>query len=565
MSNPNDFDILSDDEGERGGSTRLWLWLLIGAAAILIFAVGMALATFNNRLNNNDPLLDEQMTPTVTETATPPAVVVAETATPSGEATATPDPLQPTATLPTDATATTAELPSPTALPTDTAMPPTATVGCATALLSQFVDAYRPELGCPTTDAAIIWAAWEWFERGAMFWRSDNDRAYAFIDSTPGDGAITSGTWLPIDEKWEGQDVPSRGDPPPGLQAPQRGFGYAWARSDTFFQQLGWATDQERGFCTIIQSFERGFIFQSSNVEYCQDELFNQARTAEWRPLYIVAIDGGGWLNLAGGSSSVPVSTPTAADGVVPTPTVITTEVATAIATEVPTVEPTATTAPAPEARQRPDSNGTFYAASASHTLDANFDDWGNEWNLVSTVAEGASNYSGNDDVDAEFQLSWSLEGLYLAVRIWDDRYRPGPNGSDMWQGDTLELHFDRNLSADFDQSFTNEDDYQLGLSWGPDRNEVRLYRWLPLAQEGMFPVSGAVAAEGEGYRAEVLIPWTLLDVTSNQLQSDQRFGFNLSISDNDADAPAQETILSASPNRTTYNNPVEWGTLILR
>jgi len=161
--------------------------------------------------------------------------------------------------------------------------------------------------------------------------------------------------------------------------------------------------------------------------------------------------------------------------------------------------------------------------------------------------------------------VSWSPEGLYLAARVRDDRYRPGPNGSDMWQGDTLELHFDRALSADFAESFTNEDDYQLGLSWGETRSEVRLYRWLPLAKEGLFPVSGAVVPEGEGYRAEVLLPWTLLDVTAEQLQPDQRFGFNLSISDNDANAPAQESILSASPSRTTYNNPVEWGTLILQ
>jgi hypothetical protein len=197
--------------------------------------------------------------------------------------------------------------------------------------------------------------------------------------------------------------------------------------------------------------------------------------------------------------------------------------------------------------------------------LDGNFDDWGERWFGMNTVVEGGGNYSGSDDAGGEFQLSWTLEGLYVAMRVRDDRYRAGPNGTDMWQGDAIELHFDRDLSGDYADTFANGDDYQLGLSWGPDRNEVRLYRWLPQVQEGAFPISGAVVADGEGYRAEVLIPWPLLDVTSGQLQSDQRFGFNLSISDNDADAPAQETLLSASPSRTTYNNPTEWGTLILQ
>ncbi|MEZ4676931.1 MAG: sugar-binding protein [Caldilineaceae bacterium] len=231
--------------------------------------------------------------------------------------------------------------------------------------------------------------------------------------------------------------------------------------------------------------------------------------------------------------------------------------------TPTPSLTPTAEVAQAQ--RQRPDANRIFTAVNAGHALDANFDDWGDGWNAISAVVEGSGNYTGVDDANGEFQVSWSLEGLYLAVRVRDNRYRPGPDGSDMWQGDTLELHFDRNLAADFDRSLADDDDYQLGLAWGPARDEVRLYRWLPLAKEGAYSISGAVAGEEEGYRAEVLIPWTLLDVTGDQLHGDQRFGFNLSISDNDADAPAQESILSASPSRTTYNNPMEWGTLVLQ
>lgn len=570
MSNPNDFDILPDNEEETiARASRLWLWLLIGAGAFFIFAVGMALATFTNRLGGEEELAAATVTATATMAT---AVAVA----PTTDASATAGQSAPTAQQQQPGLAT-ATLPLPTqtipatAVPTATplpAVPPTATAGCTRPLVADFANAYQSALGCPTNDAAIIWAAWEWFERGAMFWRSDNDRAYVFFNNDQLEGH----SWLPVDEKWEGQELPSRGDPPPGLQVPQRGFGYAWARRDELFQRLGWATDQERGFCALIQSFERGFIFQSSTVESCAGDLFNQARAGEWRPLYIVAIEGVGWGNLAGDQpvppvaatatpvGNPPVDQPTATLAVVESPTSIPPA---EVPTATPTPEPTATTAVTE--RQRPEGNGIFRAGAAVHTLDAGFDDWGDGWIPIAAVAEGAANYAGAEDSSGEFQLSWSLEGLYLAVRVRDDRYRPGPNGSEMWQGDTLELHFDRNLSADFDQNFTNEDDYQLGLSWGEGRNEVRLYRWLPLAKEGMFPISGVVTADGEGYRAEVLIPWTLLDVTGDQLQADSRFGFNLSISDNDADAPAQETILSASPSRTTYNNPVEWGTLILQ
>ena len=65
-------------------------------------------------------------------------------------------------------------------------------------------------------------------------------------------------------------------------------------------------------------------------------------------------------------------------------------------------------------------------------------------------------------------------------------------------------------------------------------------------------------------YALEVLIPWLYFDVSAAELQPGLRFGFNLSINDNDADIPAQQTVISASPARTTHDNPTEWGTLIL-
>ena len=145
-----------------------------------------------------------------------------------------------------------------------------------------------------------------------------------------------------------------------------------------------------------------------------------------------------------------------------------------------------------------------------------------------------------------------------------DARYRAGPDGTDMWQGDALELHLDRFLTLDYDGAIADADDYQLGVSFSPERNTVRLYRWLPLEKEGAISGAGLVVAVNEGYDLELLLPWSLFDIGGDELFAGQLFGFNLSISDNDADTPAQETVLSASPSRTTYNNPTEWGTLVL-
>ena len=558
--NSNDFNILPDEPNPAPGRKRL-VWLVVIAAAVFLFAVGMAVATFTNRMSGNpEAAADEAaaLLPTLTPTgnsAINPTLTFTPGGTPATDATAVDT--TPAATVP----GPTLNVTPATAVPaTATAVTaPTNTPGCSRGTLIEFVPVYTSALGCATNDGTMAWSAWERFERGAMFWRSDNDRAYAFFNDSG---------WSPIDEKWEGQEIPTRGDPPPGLRAPERGFGYAWSQRDDLFQRLGWANDQERGFCAVIQSFEHGFILQSSTVEFCQDQLFNHARSPEWQPLFIVAVENVGWRNFAGAAAVTPFPTPTTVGptaavtpGVTPQVTVAATATTAAVATATP--PPTATVDSSTQ-QQRPDGNGTFRAASGGHTLDGDLGDWSGNWQPIGAMVQGAENYSGPDDLRGDFQVGWSLEGLYLAVRVSDDRYRAGPNGTDMWQGDSLEIHLDRALALDYTNAVADTDDYQLGVSFGEGRNEIRLYRWLPFAQEGAFPISGAVRADGEGYAVELLIPWTLFDVTSGDLGADKRFGFNLSISDNDGDSPAQESLLSSSPARTTYNNPTEWGTLIL-
>ena len=173
--------------------------------------------------------------------------------------------------------------PSPTPTPEPT-VPPT----CAVETAPQWDATYRSELlGCATAPINTVWAAWQPFERGFLLWRSDTDAAYAFYEQN-------AGTWFQISEKWDGSSSTDRGEPPPGLQAPIRGFGYVWTLRDDLYQNLGWATDQEKGFCAQVQPFEQGFILGSSTVESCTpDNLFNQARTPGWSHFIWVAHPAG--------------------------------------------------------------------------------------------------------------------------------------------------------------------------------------------------------------------------------------------------------------------------------
>ncbi len=171
------------------------------------------------------------------------------------------------------------------ALPTiPTPSPP----ACKIAVDGQFQSVYiRDRLGCPIGVAHITWAAWESFQRGAMLWRDDHNNVTVFYNG---------GEWQTVPDQWHGEPTPYRGDPPSGLRQPIRGFGWVWGRNDRIFNGIGWATDEEKGVCLIIQDFQKGFIMIKSNELHCTDHWGNNnfSRTAELPSLFIVAGNNGG-------------------------------------------------------------------------------------------------------------------------------------------------------------------------------------------------------------------------------------------------------------------------------
>jgi uncharacterized protein YraI len=145
----------------------------------------------------------------------------------------------------------------------------------------------RDRLGCPTSAARIIWAAWQPFERGYMLWRDDTRRILTLS---------TDGKWMEHADSWDQvSPVPSRGNPPAGTQSPVRGFGYLWGRYDDVFNRLGWATGAEQGFCVKVQNFTQGLVMRSSKVERCQGDFYNWATHPDFRSLFFAIYDDGSW------------------------------------------------------------------------------------------------------------------------------------------------------------------------------------------------------------------------------------------------------------------------------
>jgi len=180
-------------------------------------------------------------------TDVPPAPPPTPTPTHTSEAVSTPPPTAtpyPTAT----------SYPTSTPLPTETPTPACPAVAGPFARIWQEA---QERLGCAVNQSHTTWVAEEHFERGWMFWREDTDRISALYNH---------GGWGSYQNIWHDGDPPFScpgSAPEESPPTPIRGFGKIWCTYETVRSELGWATDNERGYYATTQDFEHGLIMRT--------------------------------------------------------------------------------------------------------------------------------------------------------------------------------------------------------------------------------------------------------------------------------------------------------------
>lgn len=112
-----------------------------------------------------------------------------------------------------------------------------------------------------TEEPGALPAAYQFFERGVMLWRSDDGMIYALLNN---------GTWSAHEDTFvEGE--PER-DPniftPGSTLQPERGFGKLWRGDAALKEAIGWGTAEEQGVTAQLQEFERGFAIRVQGMEY---------------------------------------------------------------------------------------------------------------------------------------------------------------------------------------------------------------------------------------------------------------------------------------------------------
>jgi hypothetical protein len=236
------------------------------------------------------------------------------------------------------------------------------------------------------------------------------------------------------------------------------------------------------------------------------------------------------------------------------------------------TAIPTHTTAPSatqaqPTATVPFRRSGTTISAeylSIAPTIDGSWEEWTSKQYPARAVAYGGGNRSGDADLEASFRIGWDNSYLYIAVKVNDDKYVQNAAGADLYKGDSVEILLDTNLMGDFYERALSADDYQLGLSPGKGgTSEAKeAFLWFPRSKTG--GLSGVeIGAEGGDtlWRLEARIPWSDLGVSPAE---GKRFGFALSVSDNDnTESNVQQSMVSSVAGRV-LTDPTTWGDLVL-
>ena len=196
-------------------------------------------------------------------------------------------------------------------------------------------------------------------------------------------------------------------------------------------------------------------------------------------------------------------------------------------------------------------------------TVDGDLSDWSSPTFNANQIVFGVSNWTGASDASGVYFIGWTNEALYVAVKVTDDTFVQVSSGSQIFKGDEVELQLDTNLKGDFFSNVLSSDDYQIGMSPGNFGSLGKeSWRWYPRAIRGsLSAITILASSRPDGYDLEAKIPWSVFGVTPS---AGARYGFALSVSDNDLKgAPVQQSMVSSVSSRT-LSNPTTWGTLIL-
>lgn len=196
--------------------------------------------------------------------------------------------------------------------------------------------------------------------------------------------------------------------------------------------------------------------------------------------------------------------------------------------------------------------------------FDGVWDEWDATKYPATFVVYGVDEWKNSEDLEGSFRVAWNETHLFVAVKVYDDKYVQKADGQDIYKGDSIEILFDINLYGDLSTENLNSDDFQIGISPGKGdiEGETEAFLWFPSSKAGGLEDVLISSAEQDGiYRVEIGIPWKVMNIVP---AAGQQYGFGLSVSDNDNTSEnIQQSMVSNLPYRR-LTDPTTWTVLTL-
>ncbi|MBI2871368.1 MAG: hypothetical protein HYY14_06645 [Candidatus Omnitrophica bacterium] len=206
-------------------------------------------------------------------------------------------------------------------------------------------------------------------------------------------------------------------------------------------------------------------------------------------------------------------------------------------------------------------------------TIDGDLSDWDLSQHFgvhkKENVVFGAGAWVDPSDLSFAARSQWDKDNLYFSFAMLDNAHVQEKTGSDIWEGDHMELWLDMELEADYNEAINSNDDLQIGLSPGNFAGvKPEVFVWVPeLDQTLVLSAEIASRKTEEGYILEARIPAALLygalEKKAAGFSKGMKLGIMMDASDSDDPRLPQKCMISSSTDRV-WGDPTTFGVLSL-
>ncbi len=173
--------------------------------------------------------------------------------------------------------------------------------------------------------------------------------------------------------------------------------------------------------------------------------------------------------------------------------------------------------------------------------------------------------YTGSADPGMSYRIAWDNNYLYIGVKVGGLTYDQNATGQYIYQGDSIEILLDTNVSGDYYYNVLSPDDFQLGISPGFRKigENPEAYLWFPSSIAGSRTniKIAAINPSAGLFRIEVAIPWSTFEITP---YAGMHLGFVLSFSVDASDSKTEQDLMVSNDKYRVLTDPTTWGDLLL-